>query len=108
MFSSCTIKFSKSSKRALDSEDDASEAKRGRTEESDEDEEDLVEEKLRLLQRFAQDTGTPQSPSEASAPSACVNSQWQQIESLMLYTAAGVTGSSKVRIKVSQRAHPRY
>ncbi|XP_053503068.1 bifunctional polynucleotide phosphatase/kinase [Ictalurus furcatus] len=88
----------KSTKRALDSEDDAPEAKRGRTEKSDEDEENLMEEKLRQLQQFAEDKSTRQSPSKpsAAAPSACVNSHWKQIGNLMLYTAAGVTGSAKI------------
>ncbi|XP_026799229.3 bifunctional polynucleotide phosphatase/kinase [Pangasianodon hypophthalmus] len=88
----------KSTKRALDSEDDASEAKRGRSEKCDEDEGDLVEEKLRQLQQLAQGTITQQSPSKpsASVPSACLHSHWQQVGTLMLYTAAGVTGSSKI------------
>ncbi|KAB5550044.1 hypothetical protein PHYPO_G00049130 [Pangasianodon hypophthalmus] len=87
----------KSTKRALDSEDDASEAKRGRSEKCDEDEGDLVEEKLRQLQQLAQGTITQQSSKpSASVPSACLHSHWQQVGTLMLYTAAGVTGSSKI------------
>ncbi|MCJ8739754.1 hypothetical protein PDJAM_G00050750 [Pangasius djambal] len=88
----------KSTKRALDSEDDAAGAKRWRSETRDEDEEDLVEEKLRQLQQFAQGTISQQSPSKpsAGAPSACLHSRWQQVGALMLYTAAGVTGSSKI------------
>ncbi|KAK3560836.1 hypothetical protein QTP86_021860 [Hemibagrus guttatus] len=88
----------KSTKRVLDSEDDASDAKCGRTENSDEDEENLVEEKLRQLQQFAQSTSTQQSPSQPSgtAPSSCLKSHWQQIGNLLLYTAAGVAGSSKI------------
>lgn len=99
MSSSCTIAFAKSTKRALDSEDDAPEAKRGRTGKSDEDEENLMEEKLRQLQQFAEDKSTRQSPSKPSAAalSACINSHWKQIGNLMLFTAAGVTGSAKVR-----------
>ncbi|XP_017347083.1 bifunctional polynucleotide phosphatase/kinase isoform X2 [Ictalurus punctatus] len=88
----------KSTKRALDSEDDAPEAKRGRTGKSDEDEENLMEEKLRQLQQFAEDKSTRQSPSKPSAAalSACINSHWKQIGNLMLFTAAGVTGSAKI------------
>ncbi|GAA6075327.1 bifunctional polynucleotide phosphatase/kinase isoform X1, partial [Tachysurus ichikawai] len=88
----------KSTKRALDSEDDASDAKRGRTEKSDEDEEKLLEEKLRQLQEIAQSTSLQQTPSQpcGTAPSACLKSHWQQINNLLLYTAAGVTGSSKI------------
>lgn len=97
-FSSCAVSFTKSTKRAFDSEDDAAKAKRRRTEKSDEEEEDLLEEKLRQLQQFAEDKATQQSPSKRST-TACLNSHWQQIGNLLLYTAAGVTGSSKVRIK---------
>ncbi|XP_027011334.2 bifunctional polynucleotide phosphatase/kinase isoform X1 [Tachysurus fulvidraco] len=88
----------KSTKRALDAEDDASDAKRGRTEKSDEDEEKLLEEKLRQLQEIAQSTSSQQTPSQpcGTAPSACLKSHWQQIGSLLLYTAAGVTASSKI------------
>ncbi|KAI5098680.1 bifunctional polynucleotide phosphatase/kinase isoform X1, partial [Silurus meridionalis] len=92
----------KSTKRALDPEDEASDAKRGRTEkadgEGDDDDENLLEEKLRQLQQFAQGKSTQQSPARpsATAPSACSNSHWQQIGNLLLYTAAGVTGSSKI------------
>uniref|UniRef100_W5UJI3 Bifunctional polynucleotide phosphatase/kinase n=1 Tax=Ictalurus punctatus TaxID=7998 RepID=W5UJI3_ICTPU len=88
----------KSTKRALDSEDDAPEAKRGRTGKSDEDEENLMEEKLRQLQQFAEDKSTRQSPSKPSAAalSACINSHWKQIGNLMLFTTAGVTGSAKI------------
>ncbi|XP_060799222.1 bifunctional polynucleotide phosphatase/kinase [Neoarius graeffei] len=90
----------KSTKRALDSRDDACEAKRGRTEkpDEDEDEEKLMEEKLRQLQQFAEGTSTQHSPSEPSTtvPTACCRSHWEQIGSLLLYTAAGVTGSAKI------------
>ncbi|XP_053362829.1 bifunctional polynucleotide phosphatase/kinase [Clarias gariepinus] len=87
----------KSRKRALDSEDSATEAKRGRAEKPDEDEE-MVEEKLRQLKQLAEGTSTQQSPSKASAsaPPACSNSHWQQIGNLMLYTAAGVTARAKI------------
>lgn len=95
----------KSRKRALDSEDSATEAKRGRAEKPDEDEE-MVEEKLRQLKQLAEGTSTQQSPSKASAsaPPACLNSHWQQIGNLMLYTAAGVTARAKVRNTQSSRS----
>lgn len=87
----------KATKRALESQDDAAEAKRGCAERSDEEEEKLVEEKLRQLQQLAQSPSTQQSPADPAA-TVCLNSHWQQIGNLMLYTAAGVTGSPKVRL----------
>jgi len=64
-------------------------------------EESAAEEKLRQLQKMAEKamvgssvTGTPAS-SSPSAP--CLKSHWQQIGNLLLYTAAGVRGSEKVR-----------
>ncbi|XP_072546823.1 bifunctional polynucleotide phosphatase/kinase isoform X2 [Salminus brasiliensis] len=89
----------KSTKRPLCSEDESPNSKRGRTENSDEEEEEgLAEEKLRQLQKLAQKVTTEQSPSKSTttASSACSRSHWQQIGNLMLYTAAGVTGSSKI------------
>ena len=66
----------------------------------------MVEEKLRQLQQMAERAivgssaaGTPAasaSPSSLSS-SACPKSHWQQIGNLLLYTAAGVRGSEKVR-----------
>ncbi|KAI4871508.1 hypothetical protein NFI96_029131 [Prochilodus magdalenae] len=89
----------KSTKRPLCSEDDVSNSKRGRTEKSDEEEEDdLAEEKLKQLQELAEKETARPSPSKpattASAP--CTKSHWQQVGNLLLYTAAGVTGSSKI------------
>lgn len=64
-------------------------------------EEGAAEEKLRQLQKMAEKamvgrsvTGTPASSSPSSP---CLKSHWQQIGNLLLYTAAGVRGSEKVR-----------
>ncbi|KAL7848541.1 hypothetical protein SRHO_G00201640 [Serrasalmus rhombeus] len=87
----------KSTKRPLCLEDDASNSKRGRTEKSDEEEvDDLVEEKLRQLQELADKAATQPSKPTTAASSACSHSHWQQVGNLMLYNAAGVTGSSKI------------
>ncbi|KAK2846924.1 hypothetical protein Q5P01_009923 [Channa striata] len=91
----------KSSKRRLAPERELSEVKRQRREEENEDER-LVEEKLKQLQELAEKSGTQGSThpsSSSSSPSslkACVKSSWQQIGNLMLYTAAGVRGSKKI------------
>uniref|UniRef100_A0AAR2JR87 PNK FHA domain-containing protein n=1 Tax=Pygocentrus nattereri TaxID=42514 RepID=A0AAR2JR87_PYGNA len=96
-----TVQFSGtangSTKRPLCLEDDASNSKRGRTEKSDEEEvDDLVEEKLRQLQELADKAATQPSKPTTAASSACSHSHWQQVGNLMLYNAAGVTGSSKI------------
>lgn len=74
-------------------------------EEGDEDEEEeeerLAEEKLKQLQQLAEKSTTErrkikQSPSSSSS-NGCLKSSWQQIDTLMLYTAAGVKGSDMVR-----------
>ncbi|XP_049322871.1 bifunctional polynucleotide phosphatase/kinase [Astyanax mexicanus] len=92
----------KSTKRPISTEENVSSSKRGRTENSDEEEDEgLAEEKLRQLQEMAQKVTPGSSPLKpATAPttasSACPQSHWQQIGNLMLYTAAGVTASSKI------------
>ncbi|XP_066534133.1 bifunctional polynucleotide phosphatase/kinase [Hoplias malabaricus] len=87
----------KSLKRPLGSEDDRYYCKRGRTEKSvDEEEEGLAEEKLRKLQEIAKKVTKNESKSTTTASSVCSQSHWQQISNLMIYTAAGVTGSSKI------------
>lgn len=73
-----------------------------RTTEEEEDEEKLAEEKLKQLQELAEKSVTekPDSsqPSTFSLSSkACTKSSWQQISTLMTYTAAGVKASDKVR-----------
>ncbi|KAL0972774.1 hypothetical protein UPYG_G00194590 [Umbra pygmaea] len=92
----------KASKRPQQSEDDPREKRRKTEELEDVDEaERLAEEKLRQLQKMAEvasgasrDDAQP-PPKLASSPS-CSQSHWQQVGNLMLYTAAGVTGSSKI------------
>ncbi|KAM9452126.1 bifunctional polynucleotide phosphatase/kinase-like isoform 1-T1 [Salvelinus alpinus] len=91
----------KASKRSHSSEEDPQE-KRRRTTGSDsggEDEaEKLAEEKLRHLQEMSESaSGTSRDCVQQQASvSACSRSQWQQIGNLMLYTAVGVTGSTKI------------
>lgn len=72
-----------------------------RTTEEEEDEERLAEEKLKQLQELAEKSVTekPDSsqPSTSSLSSkACTKSSWQQISTLMTYTAAGVKASDKI------------
>lgn len=96
--------FSKSPKKATKRPhspgDDVPHPKRGRDYEEDEDEETSAEEKLQQLQAFAQresDDGLKSPSVKSSAPSStCSQSHWQQIGSLLLFTAAGVTASSKI------------
>ncbi|XP_067221171.1 bifunctional polynucleotide phosphatase/kinase isoform X2 [Chanodichthys erythropterus] len=96
--------FSKSSKKATkrphSPEEDAPRTKRGRDDEEDEDEQTSAEKKLKQLQAFAQRESDDSLDSATVKPSAssstCSQSHWQQIGSLMLFTAAGVPESSKV------------
>ncbi|ROL49953.1 Bifunctional polynucleotide phosphatase/kinase [Anabarilius grahami] len=96
--------FSKSSKKATkrphSPEKDVPRTKRGRDDEEDEDEQTSAEKKLKQLQAFAQkesDDSLDSATVKPSAPSStCSQSHWQQIGSLMLFTAAGVPESSKV------------
>ncbi|XP_057695043.1 bifunctional polynucleotide phosphatase/kinase [Corythoichthys intestinalis] len=97
----------KSSKRPLSPVEGHCDAKRYRDEEvgnkaeaSEDEDEKRAEEKLRQLQDLAE-TAMSESCNKRSQPastalSACVKSIWQQIGSLMLYTAAGVRGSDKI------------
>lgn len=98
-------------KRRLNPDSGLSEGKRRRkdeedserTKEEEEDEEErIAEEKLKQLQELAEKSVTEKSggsqPSTSSSPSkACTKSSWQQISTLMIYTAAGVKASDKVR-----------
>lgn len=61
------------------------------------EEETSAEEKLKQLQAFAQkESNTPESSTINASSSSCSQSHWQQIGSLMLFTAAGVSDSSKI------------
>ncbi|XP_061636944.1 bifunctional polynucleotide phosphatase/kinase isoform X1 [Phyllopteryx taeniolatus] len=106
----------KSSKRPLSPERGRPDAKRQRGDEeassgwnkeeaSENEDEKRVEEKLKQLQDLAEmamsqkynKSAQPASSSSSSSTSpACVNSVWQQIGNLMLYTAGGVRGSDKI------------
>ncbi|XP_075956016.1 bifunctional polynucleotide phosphatase/kinase isoform X2 [Anarhichas minor] len=98
----------KSSKRQLSPERGQPEVKRQRRDEEasggrmkEEEEERMVEEKLKQLQELAEKSMTERSnstrpSSSSSSVKECLKSSWQQIGSLMLYTAAGVTGSEKI------------
>lgn len=100
----------KSSKRRLSPERGNPEVKRQRRDEEwsdrrlkeEEDEEErMAEEKLKQLQELAEKSMTERSnitqpSSSPSSSKGCLQSNWQQIGTLMLYTAAGVKGSDKV------------
>ncbi|XP_031716668.1 bifunctional polynucleotide phosphatase/kinase [Anarrhichthys ocellatus] len=100
----------KSSKRQLSPERGQPEVKRQRRDEEasggpmkeeDEEEERMAEEKLKQLQELAEKSMTERSnstrpSSSSSSVKECLKSSWQQIGSLMLYTAAGVRGSEKI------------
>lgn len=80
----------------------------------DEDEEErLAEENLKHLQEFAEKSvseeskGIQPSPSSSSMK-ACAKSSWQQIGSLMLYTAAGVKASDKVGAALNEYTENLY
>ncbi|XP_005173439.1 bifunctional polynucleotide phosphatase/kinase isoform X1 [Danio rerio] len=84
----------KAAKRPYSPEDDVPQPKRGREDEDNEDEGTSAEQKLQQLQAFAQSESDNFKSSNPS--STCSQSHWQQIGSLMLFTAAGVTASSKI------------
>lgn len=105
----------KSSKRQLSPERGHPEVKRQRLddgatggrmkqeEEEEEEEERMAEEKLKQLQKLAEESLTersngprPSSFSSSSSSNACLRGSWQQVGGLMLYTAAGVRASEKV------------
>ncbi|XP_056296598.1 bifunctional polynucleotide phosphatase/kinase [Pseudoliparis swirei] len=102
----------KSSKRQLSPEGGHPEVKRQKRDEgasdgrvNDEDEEErMAEEKLRQLREWSEKLSAerpsgaqPSSSSPSSSSSKeCLKSSWQQVGSLMLYTAAGVRGSEKI------------
>uniref|UniRef100_A0A8C7SN89 PNK FHA domain-containing protein n=1 Tax=Oncorhynchus mykiss TaxID=8022 RepID=A0A8C7SN89_ONCMY len=93
--------FTQASKRPHSSEEPLQE-KRRRTTGSDsggEDEaEKLVEEKLRQLQEMSESASgaSRDCVQQQASVSACSRSHWQQIGNLMIYTAVGVTGSTKI------------
>ncbi|KAK7156181.1 hypothetical protein R3I94_006306 [Phoxinus phoxinus] len=96
--------FSKSSKKATkrprSPEKDDTRMKRVRDDEDDEEEETSSEIKLKQLQAFAEresdENLDPPTLKPSATSSTCSQSHWQQIGSLMLFTAAGVPESSKV------------
>lgn len=96
----------KSSKRPRSSAKEQPEGKRlklnrGAKEEED-DEEKMAEERLKELQDLAaqslSDKSDPNQAKSASSISSegCAKSNWQQINNLMVYTAAGVKASDKI------------
>ncbi|KAJ8256549.1 hypothetical protein COCON_G00187010 [Conger conger] len=86
-------------KRPHSQEEDSS-GKRARTEGSssgDDDAESLIEQKLRRLQEVAAEADVQQAgkgPAPGSSP--CPMDRWEQVGKLLLFTAAGVTASTKV------------
>uniref|UniRef100_A0AAY4CAP1 PNK FHA domain-containing protein n=1 Tax=Denticeps clupeoides TaxID=299321 RepID=A0AAY4CAP1_9TELE len=95
----------KALKRRHSSDEDDLEKKRGRAEmplnnNDDEECERTAAEKLRQLQKFAERASVSKgwAPENAAPPETSGSSQnlWQQIGNLLLYTAAGVRGCSKV------------
>ncbi|CAB1348714.1 unnamed protein product [Coregonus sp. 'balchen'] len=89
----------KASKRPHSSEEDLQEKCR-RTAGSDsggeDEDEKLAEEKLRQLQEMSERASGASRDSVQQQVSACSQSHWQEIGNLMLFTAAGVTGSTKI------------
>ncbi|KAJ8369059.1 hypothetical protein SKAU_G00090870 [Synaphobranchus kaupii] len=89
----------KAVKRPHSQEEDPS-TKRIRTEGSssgDDDAENMIEEKLRRLQEIAEEASGQQAETgPASGSSACPMDRWEQVGKLLLFTAAGVTASTKV------------
>ncbi len=89
-------------------EDDVPPTKGVRGDDCDEEDEEIsAEEKLKQLQALAQkesDNTLDLLSVKATAPSStCSQSHWQHIGSLLLFTAAGVPDSSKVRNELSCR-----
>ncbi|XP_072311603.1 bifunctional polynucleotide phosphatase/kinase [Eucyclogobius newberryi] len=92
----------KSLKRPLSPEKEPSEVKRLKLNPGaeEEDDEKAAEEKLKELQKLAAHYDTSASHQAVSVSSmsseGCAKSNWQQINSLMVYTAAGVKASDKI------------
>lgn len=93
----------KSTKRPLSPDKEQPALKRPKSDRRPEEEEDedekMAEEKLKELQELAvrsvsDERDKNQSSSMSSA--ACTKSSWQQINNLLVYTAAGVKGSDKI------------
>ncbi|XP_064159822.1 bifunctional polynucleotide phosphatase/kinase isoform X1 [Anguilla rostrata] len=89
----------KAVKRPHSQEEDPN-GKRARTEGSssgDEDAESLVEQKLKRLQEMAEGASVQQAEARpACGSSPCPVDRWEQVAKLLLFTAAGVTASTKV------------
>ncbi|KAJ8403752.1 hypothetical protein AAFF_G00346200 [Aldrovandia affinis] len=89
----------KAVKRPHSREKDPS-GKRVRTEGSssgDDDAESQIEEKLRRLQEIAEEASLQQAAAgPAQGSSSCPMDRWEQTGKLLLFTAAGVTASTKV------------
>ncbi|XP_033833465.1 bifunctional polynucleotide phosphatase/kinase [Periophthalmus magnuspinnatus] len=90
----------KSSKRSLSPEKDHPEMKRlksaiGAKEEDYDENEKMAEEALKELQKLAARSMSDSSNSNR-ASEECAKSNWQQINNLMVYTAAGVKASDKI------------
>ncbi|XP_036392772.1 bifunctional polynucleotide phosphatase/kinase isoform X2 [Megalops cyprinoides] len=69
----------------------------GGDDDDDDDAESLIEEKLKQLQDIAEKASMQQAvpgPSPGSSP--CSKDHWEQVGNLMLFTAAGVTASTKI------------
>ncbi|XP_038830057.1 bifunctional polynucleotide phosphatase/kinase isoform X3 [Salvelinus namaycush] len=89
----------KASKRSHSSEEDPQEKRRRTTgSDSGDEAEKLAEEKLRHLQEMSERASgaSRDCVQQQASVSACSRSHWQQIGNLMLYTAVGVTGSTKI------------
>lgn len=110
LFRCCCFFLFQPKKRRLTPDSGLSEGKRQRkdeeaserTKEEEDEEERIAEEKLKQLQDLAKKSVTekPDSSGSLTSPSsskACRNSSWQQMSTLMIYTAAGVKASDKVR-----------
>ncbi|TRY89407.1 hypothetical protein DNTS_010810 [Danionella cerebrum] len=85
----------KTTKRPHSPGNDIPQPKRGREDESDAG--NSAEEKLKQLQAFAQRENLEPPSVQGSTPSSsCSQSHWQQIGSMMLFTAAGTPHSSRI------------
>ncbi|KAK7882829.1 hypothetical protein WMY93_029003 [Mugilogobius chulae] len=96
----------KSSKRPLSPEKQQPEVKRMKpdrgAEEDDDEDEKLAEERLKELQKLAARSESDRSNSNQAvtvssmSSGGCAKSHWEQINNLMVYTAAGVKASDKI------------
>lgn len=98
-FSTSPMKSTKrSAQRSPEEKAQVKRAKLNRRPDEEEDEDEkMAEEKLKELQEFAAQSVSDKSNSSTSVSSAaCTKSSWQQISTLMVYTAAGVKASDKI------------